>query len=88
MNLGCAYLLAAWRHHGGSLTKAAILSARNDALANVVIIAAGLLTFYLRQSAWPDLIIGLGIAALNADAAREVWVAARREKSALFGAEP
>lgn len=88
MNLGCAYLLAAWRHHGGSLTKAAILSARNDALANVVIIAAGLLTFYLWQSAWPDLIIGLGIAALNADAAREVWVAARREKSALFGAEP
>ena len=88
VNLGCAYLLAAWRHHGGSLTKAAFLSARNDTLANVAIIAARLLTFYLWQSAWPDLIIGLGIAALNADAAREVWVAVRREKSALFGAKP
>jgi Co/Zn/Cd efflux system component len=30
-------------------------------------------------SAWPDLIVGLGIAAMNADAAREVWQAARDE---------
>ena len=30
-------------------------------------------------SAWPDLIVGLGIAALNADAAREVMQAARKE---------
>ena len=32
--------------------------------------------------AWPDLIVGLGIAALNADAAREVWQAAREEHRA------
>jgi Co/Zn/Cd efflux system component len=77
-------MLTRFRHHGGSLTKAAFLSARNDALANVAIIAAGLLTAYT-LSAWPDLIVGLGIAALNADAAREVWQAARSEHR---GAEP
>lgn len=78
VNVGCAFLLAGFRHHRGSLTRAAFLSARNDALANIAIIAAGLLTLYWR-SGWPDLIVGLGIAAMNADAAREVWRAARDE---------
>jgi Co/Zn/Cd efflux system component len=32
------------------------------------------------DSAWPDLITGVGIAALNAGAAREVWEAARSEQ--------
>ncbi|MFM9859748.1 cation transporter [Pseudoxanthobacter sp. M-2] len=82
VNLTCAYLLARYRHQGGSLTKAAFLSARNDALANVAIIAAGLVTAYLWASAWPDLVVGLAIAALNADAAREVWEAAREEHRA------
>jgi Co/Zn/Cd efflux system component len=88
VNLGCAFLLAAWRHSGGSLTRAAFLSARNDALANIAIVAAGLVTFFAWQSAWPDLIVGLGIAALNADAAREVWTAARRERAALSVGSP
>jgi Co/Zn/Cd efflux system component len=79
VNLSCAYMLARFRHHRGSLTKAAFLSARNDAVANVAIMLAGLVTAWLWRSAWPDLIIGLGIAALNADAAREVWQAAREE---------
>lgn len=30
-------------------------------------------------SVWPDLIIGLGIALINAGSAREVWEAARNE---------
>ncbi|WP_416361751.1 cation transporter [Mesorhizobium sp. AR02] len=79
VNLSCAYMLAAYRHHSGSLTRAAFLSARNDAFANIAIIAAGLVTAFLWRSAWPDLVVGLGIAALNADAAREVWEAAREE---------
>ncbi len=79
INLFCAYLLVAYRHTSGSLTRAAFLSARNDAFANVAIIAAGLATAYLWQSAWPDLIVGLGIALMNLDAAREVWEAAREE---------
>jgi Co/Zn/Cd efflux system component len=82
VNLSCALMLARYRHHSGSLTKAAFLSARNDALANVGIIAAGLVTAYLWPSAWPDLIVGLAIAAMNADAAREVWQAAREEHRA------
>jgi Co/Zn/Cd efflux system component len=75
MNLACALMLARYRKHQGSLTRAAFLSARNDALANVAIIVAGILTA-ATVSAWPDLIVGLGIALLNADAAREVWAAA------------
>ena len=82
VNLSCAFLLARYRHQSGSLTKAAFLSARNDAMANVAIIGAGLMTAFLWASAWPDLIVGLGIAALNADAAREVWQAAREEQKA------
>jgi len=73
VNLGCALVLANFRHHSGSLTRAAFLSARNDAFANLAIIAAGGLTLALR-SIWPDLIVGLGIAVMNADAAREVCV--------------
>lgn len=82
VNLSCAVLLARYRHHGGSLTRAAFLSARNDALANIAIIAAGLVTAFVWRTAWPDLIVGLGIAAMNADAAREVWGAAREEHRA------
>jgi Co/Zn/Cd efflux system component len=78
VNLTCALLLARYRHHKGSLKKAAFLSARNDAFANVAIVAAGLVTA-ATLSAWPDLIVGLGIAAINADAAREVWEEAREE---------
>ena len=32
------------------------------------------------QSPWPDIVVGLAIAFMNADAAREVWQAARRER--------
>src|SRR3546814_20974011 len=38
VNLFCAFLLAKHRHSGGSLTRAAFLSARNDAFANLAII--------------------------------------------------
>ena len=78
-NLSCAFMLARYRQQKGSLTKAAFLSARNDAMANITIIVAGLITALLWVSVWPDLIVGLGIAALNADAAREVWLTARNE---------
>lgn len=81
VNLTCALLLARFRSDSGSLTKAAFLSARNDTLANVAIIGAGLVTAYT-LSGWPDLVVGLGIAAMNADAAKEVWEAARAEQQA------
>jgi len=78
VNLACAFLLVRFRHHSGSLTRAAFLSARNDAYANVAIIAAGLVTA-ATLSVWPDLIVGLGIALINADASRQVLAVARKE---------
>jgi Co/Zn/Cd efflux system component len=81
INLSCAFMLAQVRARSGSLTRAAFLSARNDTVANVAIVAAGIATRYTHSSL-PDLIVGLGIAALNADAARQVWRAARKEHRA------
>lgn len=78
VNMCCAIMLARYRHHVGSLTRAAFLSARNDVLANVAIIVAGLLTAYTR-SAWPDLVVGLGIAIMNVDAAKEIYQLAQEE---------
>jgi Co/Zn/Cd efflux system component len=75
-----------FRTQSGSLTRAAFLSARNDVLANIAIIAAGLVTA-ATVSLWPDLVVGLGIFLMNLDAAREVYTAARRER-ALESAEP
>lgn len=79
INFTCAFMLARYHHHGGSLTKAAFLSARNDVLGNAAIILAALVTGLLWCSAWPDLVVGLAIALMNADAAREIWKAARKE---------
>jgi len=78
VNVACAFILARHRKSSGSLARAAFLSARNDAFANFGIIAAGLAGAALR-SGWPDIVIGLAIAAMNADAAREVFEAARKE---------
>ena len=86
VNLCCACLLVRFRTQSGSLTRAAFLSARNDVLANIAIIAAGLVTA-ATVSPWPDLLVGLGIFLMNLDAAREVYTAARRERS-LASAEP
>jgi Co/Zn/Cd efflux system component len=79
VNLTCALILARYRGHAGSLTRAAFLSARNDVFANVAIIAAGLITA-ASHSGWPDLVVGLAIAAINADAAHEIYQAARAER--------
>jgi len=78
VNTTCAFLLARYRDEASSLARAAWLSARNDAIANVAIIAAGALTA-ATLSHWPDIAVGIGIAAMNADAARDVLAVARRE---------
>lgn len=80
VNVTCALLLARFRGRGGSLTRAAYLSARNDAAANLAIVGAGLATAFVWVSPWPDVLVGLAIAAINADAAREVFEAARAER--------
>ncbi len=78
VNVSCALILARFRNHRSSLTRAAYLSARNDAIANIAIIAAGIATA-ATVSVWPDVIVGLGIFAMNVDAAREVFLAATAE---------
>lgn len=78
VNLFCAAILARTGLQEGALVRAAFLSARNDVLANVAIIAAGIVT-YLLTSIWPDIVVGLAIAALNATSAYEVYEASRDE---------
>jgi Co/Zn/Cd efflux system component len=82
VNFGCAAMLMRFRHHSGSLSRAAFLSARNDVFANIAIIAAGLVSAFVWRTPWPDLAVGLAIALVNLDAAREVWGAAREEHQA------
>jgi Co/Zn/Cd efflux system component len=72
VNFTCAFLLAKFRENQQSLVMAAYLSARNDALSNLAIITAGIVTaFWL--SPVPDLVVGITIGMLNADAALKVW---------------
>ena len=72
VNSVCALLLVKFRGAQQSLVLAAYLSARNDALANIAIIIAGVITMFW-VSAIPDLLVGVSIGALNADAAYKVW---------------
>ena len=78
INVFCAFLIARHRTEEGGLVMAAFYSARNDAIANLLIIGAGFITV-LTPSIWPDLIIGIAIFVMNADAAKEVVEASRKE---------
>jgi Co/Zn/Cd efflux system component len=81
VNLTAALLLARVRHHGGSLGRAAFLSARNDVAVNLAIIAMAGLTAWT-GSGWPDIALGVGIVLLNGTAAVEVWRLAGEERLA------
>jgi Co/Zn/Cd efflux system component len=76
-----AWLLAQVRHRGGSLSRAAFLSARNDVLVNVAIIGMAVVTA-LSGSGWPDLVLGCIIIALALHAAWEVWEVSEEERLA------
>ena len=82
VNLTCTFILMRFRNYQGSLTRAAFLSARNDALANTGIIIAGLIG-YIWVSMWPDLIVGFLIMAINLDAAKEIWEASESHEIPL-----
>lgn len=76
-----AWLLTTVRHHGGSLSRGAFLSARNDVAVNLAIIAMALVTAWTR-SGWPDLVLGTLIILLAAHAAHEVWEISEDERLA------
>lgn len=76
-----AWLLANVRRQGGSLSRAAFASARNDVLVNVAIILMAGLTVWT-ASGWPDLILGCLIIILALYAAHEVWEVSEQERLA------
>lgn len=82
VNVICAVLLMRLREEESSLATGAWLAARNDALANVLIIVAGLLTF-VWPTAWFDIVVGAIIAAINLSAAKEVWEKSREEHDSI-----
>ena len=79
VNVSCAFLIARHKSEEGGLVVAAYYSARNDAIANILIIIAGLITVSTAE-VWPDLLTGIVIFALNSTAAKEIITAARREE--------
>ncbi|MEY3770346.1 MAG: hypothetical protein RL390_1210, partial [Actinomycetota bacterium] len=71
-------LLNKFKNVNGGLAKAAFFSARNDAVANILIIFAGIITLFW-VSAAPDLVVGAIIFIMNADSARDILRAANAE---------
>jgi Co/Zn/Cd efflux system component len=76
-----AWLLVSVRRHGGSLSRAAFLSARNDVLVNLAIITMAVITLWT-ASGWPDLVLGCLIILLALHAAYEVWEVSEEERLA------
>lgn len=77
VNVGVAVLL--FRHRGGDSNRTSVwLCSRNDAIANVSVIAAagGVM---ITGSRWPDLVVATGIAALSVYSAARVTRLARAE---------
>lgn len=75
------WLLAGVRHAGGSLSRAAFLSARNDVLVNVAVIGMAAVTLWT-SSGWPDLVLGCAIILIALHAAWEVWEVSEEERLA------
>lgn len=80
VNSVCLALL--WRHRSDDINMRSVwLCSRNDIIANVSVLfaAAGV---WLTQSAWPDVLVGLALAALFLRSALAVVRGARAELSA------
>lgn len=75
----CAVILYRYRTGGGSLSTAAWLAARNDVIANLLILVMAGVTVF-QGTGWPDLILGIVILLLNIGAAKEIWEAAGEEQ--------
>ena len=80
VNCICALLLSKFKNQEGSLSLAAFLSARNDAFANILVILTGFFII-IYPSIWPDILVGIGIAIINANAAFVVYRKAREEQN-------
>jgi cation diffusion facilitator family transporter len=76
-NLTCALLLFGFRDGDANL-RAVWLCSRNDAIGNLAVLAAAT-AVYLSGTAWPDLLVGLAMAALAIWAGLSVMRQARAE---------
>jgi Co/Zn/Cd efflux system component len=76
INFTCSLLLAKFRKEDQNLVMAAYLSARNDAITNISIIAVGILTIFWPSSVF-DIAVGVGIGLLNSNSALKVWRSAK-----------
>jgi Co/Zn/Cd efflux system component len=76
-------LVFLWRHRSDDINmRSAWFCSRNDVIANAaVVLAAGGVA--LTGAAWPDIVVGLGIAALFGASAVEIIRKARRELHAV-----
>jgi Co/Zn/Cd efflux system component len=81
VNLYCAWRLLPLKNIEGSLSKAACLASRNDAIGNIAILIAAGITWW-KPSHWPDLVVGVGIFLMNADASLQIWKAAHIDDGA------
>ena len=84
-NLGVAALLYAYRE-GDSNMRSVWLCTRNDALGNIAVLLAALGVFGT-GTAWPDLLVASGMAALALTSAYQVIVQARQELLATSPAQ-
>ena len=78
VNVASAFVLARFRGRGDANAKAIWLFSRNDALANVAVIAAAALVGWT-GSAWPDLVVAGVIAILFLHSAYRIIGHARQE---------
>jgi Co/Zn/Cd efflux system component len=73
----CFYLL--WRHRADDINMSSVwLCSRNDIIANVSVLFAAL-GVWLTRSGWPDIVVGLALAALFLRSALHVLRAAIKE---------
>lgn len=78
VNVSAALILARFRYQGDATSRAIWLFSRNDALANIAVIAAAALVGWTGQ-AWPDLVVAGVIALLFLHSAYDIIRDARRE---------
>ena len=80
-NATCLALL--WRHRGDDINMRSVwLCSRNDIIANVSVLGAGV-GVWLAASQWPDIVVGVAIAALFLRSAASVLRDAAAERVRL-----
>ncbi|WP_421793252.1 cation transporter [Hydrocarboniphaga effusa] len=85
-NVGVAVMLYAYRS-GDANMRSVWLCSRNDAISNIAVLLAALGVFGT-GTAWPDLLVATGMAALGLSGAREVIAHARRDLASVADPKP